>query len=56
MSAANEPSRPIQTMPSVVTAMFGIGPASTLRAPMKLTAAAMKPNAMTSGSVPSPSQ
>ena len=35
ISAAYEPSRPIHTMPIVVTAMFGSGPDSTPRAPMK---------------------
>ena len=56
ISIANEPSKPIQTMPSVVIDTFGIGPASTLRAPMKLPAVAMNPNANTSGSAPTPSQ
>ena len=54
--AANDPSTPIQTTPSVVTAMFGSGPDSTLVAPRKPAAAAMKANATTRGSVPSPSQ
>ena len=36
ISAANEPSRPIHTTPSVVMAMFGIGPASRLCAPMNV--------------------
>ena len=36
--------------PSVVTAMFGIGPTSTPSRPMKPSAPAMKANAMTSGS------
>ena len=35
ISAANEPSTPIQTTPSVVMAMFGIGLDSRLVAPMK---------------------
>ena len=56
MSIAYEPSRPIQMIPSVVIETFGIGPASTLRAPMKLAAVAMNPNPIASGSVPSPSQ
>ena len=43
-------------MPSVVIAMFGIGPASTPAAPMKPTAPAAKPNTSTSGSAVSPSQ
>lgn len=56
ISAANEPSRPIHTTPSVVTAMFGSGPASTLVAPRNPAAAAMKANATTSGNATSPTQ
>src|SRR5690606_672645 len=56
ISIANDPSRPIQTMPRVVIEMLGIGPASTLRAPTKLPAVAMNPNAIASGIVPSPNQ
>ena len=40
ISAANEPRKPIHTTPSVVMAMFGIGPASRLLAPMNVIAAA----------------
>ena len=43
-------------MPSVVIEMLGIGPASTPRAPTKLTEVAMNANATASGIVPSPSQ
>ena len=56
ISAANEPSRPIHTMPIVVTAMFGSGPDSTPGAPMKPIAPAMNANATTSGRPPSPTQ
>jgi hypothetical protein len=56
ISIANEPSRPIQMIPSVVIETFGIGPASTLRAPMNVIDVAMNANATASGSVPSPSQ
>ena len=43
-------------IPSVVIDTFGIGPASTLRAPMNVIDVAMNANAIASGSVPSPSQ
>ena len=56
ISAPYAPSRPIHTMPIVVTAMFGSGPDSTPRAPMKPIDPAMKANATTSGRPRSPIQ
>ncbi len=56
MSAAYEPSRPIQTTPIVVMALFGSGPDSTPLAPMKLIDVAMKARAITNGRANSPIQ
>jgi hypothetical protein len=56
MSAANDPSTPIHTMPSVVMAMFGSGPDSTPWAPRNPAAPAMKAKDTTSGSEATPTQ
>src|SRR5262245_20659625 len=54
--AANDPSTPIQTTPSVVIAMLGRGPDSTPWAPRNPAAPAMKAKATTSGNDESPTQ
>ena len=47
---------PIHTTPSIVIAMFGIGPTSIEFAPMKPSAPAMNAKATTSGNASSPTQ
>ncbi len=56
INAAYEPNTPIHTTPSIVMAMFGIGPASTESAAMKLMVPAKNANASTSGIAISPTQ
>ncbi|CAB4644391.1 unannotated protein [freshwater metagenome] len=56
MSAAYEPSRPIQTKASIVTAVLGSGAESMPSPPTKTTAEAMNAKANTSGNAASPIQ
>ncbi len=56
INAAYEPRNPIHTTPSEVMAMFGIGAASRLSAPMKVIAPATKAKTRISGRACSPAQ